>query len=303
MLTDDELGVRLRTRLDQELAAVTAPSDLTDSLRRRARRATATRASLVAGLALVTVAAGVVALGGGGSPSPEADAGPSTAPPVYDVAYVAGQTDGALAKASDFVLRAEYSVDSTELFSYVDTTDMLTLRSRYDIAGPGGPVRSIAVVPGPDGPHGTWEVLVLDHQHQAWWRYTFEPPTLPDGTVVVHSPPRFYDPAEIRDALASGEATLVGREQIDGRETWHLRTDVYRLGELSATLDIYADPQTYLPVRVVTTAGPERDDVRSVDLTWLPRTGENLALLEVPIPEGYGYHEAPIVPDAGPPVG
>lgn len=301
MLTDDELGVRLRARLDEELAGVTAPSDLTDSLRRRARRATATRASVVAGLTLVTAAAGIAALVGGGSPSPEVGPGPSTASPVYDVAYVAAQTDGALAKATDFVVRAEYTVASTG-YSYVDIIDLQTLRSRYENVGPDGPVSSITVVPGPDGPQGTWDVLVVHHQHRAWWRYTFEPPTLPDGTVAVPSPPRFYDPAEVRDALASGEATLLGHDQIDGRETWHLRTDLYRLGELTATLDIYVDPQTYLPLRIVTTPAQERDNVRSVDLTWLPRTDENLALLEVPIPDGYTYHETPLVPEPGQPV-
>lgn len=303
MLTDDELGVRLRTRLDEELAGIIAASDLTDSLRRRARRATAARASVVAGLTLMTAAVGVVALGGGGGAStPEAGTGPSTTPPVYDVAYVAAQTEGALAQASDFVLRAEYTIESTG-YSYVDIVDLQTNQARLDNVGPDGSATSIAMTPVPGAPPGTWDVLVVDHAHRAWWSHRVEPPTLPEAVVAVPVTPRFHDPAEIRDALASGEVTLVGQEQIDGREAWHLWTEVYRLNQPYATLDIYIDPQTYLPLRIVTTRAAGNNNSVATDLTWLPRTGENLALLELPIPDGYAYHEDPLVPEPGQPVG
>jgi hypothetical protein len=302
MLTDDELGVRLRTRLDEELAGITAASDLTESLRRRARRTTAVRASVVAGLTLVTAAVGVAALsGGGGTLSPQAGPDPSTEPPVYDVTYVAAQTDGALANATDFIVRAEYTIASTG-YSYVDTMDLLTLSSRYDNVAPDGSVKSIAIIPKPGGP-GTWDVLVVDHEHQAWWTHPFATPTLPDGTTAAPSPPRYYDPAEIRDALTSGEATLLGVEEIDGRDAWHLRIDVYRLDDLAATLDLYVDPETYLPLRIVTAPAQAGRDPVAVDLTWLPRTDENLALVELPIPDGYTYREGPVLPEPGLPVG
>lgn len=214
MLSDDELGVRLRTRLDDELTGLTAASDLTDTLRRRARRATATRASVVAGLTLVTAAAGVVALSSGPlNPGPTTD--PATAAPAFDVAYVAKQTDGALAKATDFVLRTEYVIEGTG-YSYVDIVDLQTHQARLDNVGPDGSATSTAITPVPGAPPGTWDVLVVDHAHRAWWNHTVEPPTLPDATVVIPFTPRFHDPAEIRDALTSGEVTLVGQEQIDG---------------------------------------------------------------------------------------
>jgi hypothetical protein len=104
--------------------------------------------------------------------------------------------------------------------------------------------------------------------------------------------------------MNSGELTLVGHEQIDGRDAWHLQTAVYRLDQLYATLDIYVDPQTYLPMRIVNTRLVGEPTTSTANLTWLPRTEENLALLDLPVPDGYTYHESPIEPEAsGEPVG
>lgn len=301
MLSDDELGVRMRTRLHDEVAGVTAAPDLTSTLRRRARRVTAARTSLVTGLAVVALASGVVVAQSGAVPEP--GVGPSSAVPVYDVAHVAAQTEGALVKATDFVLKTEYTIQSTG-YAYLKLVDLRTQRARLENIGPDGSASSMAITPVPGASPGTWDVLVVDHPHRAWWRHTLEPPTMPDGTPVTPATPWHYDPAQIRDAMNSGELTLVGREQVDGRDAWHLRTDVYRLGERHSTLDMWVDPETYLPMRIVSTdLLPKLNPVTTTDLTWLPRTDENLALLDVEVPDGYTYHDRPIVPEPGQPVG
>jgi hypothetical protein len=88
----------------------------------------------------------------------------------------------------------------------------------------------------------------------------------------------------LRAAVSCGSLTVDGRQVVDGTETIKLTS---RPGSL-ITETIWVSPDTYLPVRVMTSSPAGLPPVQqTADFTWLPPTAQNLAKLTVPVPAGF----------------
>jgi hypothetical protein len=86
----------------------------------------------------------------------------------------------------------------------------------------------------------------------------------------------------VRDGLAEGSSVIDGTELVDGRELIRL-VDVDLRDDAPVQL---VDPETFLPAGVLGYGGVDEGGYLQT-ITYLPRTPENMALLEAPIGEGY----------------
>jgi hypothetical protein len=91
---------------------------------------------------------------------------------------------------------------------------------------------------------------------------------------------------QLRDAVAAGELVEDGTEMVDGRELIRvIRPDVEAGADIVIML---VDPDTYLPVRARgTIRHGGTGETFSQSYEFLPRTPENLALINPPIPDGF----------------
>src|SRR5262249_31222973 len=106
-------------------------------------------------------------------------------------------------------------------------------------------------------------------------------------------------PDKLRTDLDQGVLRIVGREQLNGRETLHVTRTAqmhpFTVGGRTVTLsdagirvDYWIDVETHLPLRQTTDATSMPNGVALVnDYDWLPRTPENLAKLELHVPRGF----------------
>lgn len=118
----------------------------------------------------------------------------------------------------------------------------------------------------------------------------------PDRNVSVCNPPplpkdagvKIVTPAtmKFREEIAAGTVEVNGRELMDGQETIHVRDS----SKPGMQRDFWVDATTFLPIRKVTTDKfGNRFESR---FEWLPRTQENLRLLEVDL-EGFSQVAPP----------
>jgi hypothetical protein len=94
----------------------------------------------------------------------------------------------------------------------------------------------------------------------------------------------------IIDPLVTGQTgvrfTLLGVENVDGQQTYHLRSSYFPYRTGPARLDVwFSTDQDYFIRGTHTTRGGKV--IERVDNHWLPRTPANLALLTTPIPSGF----------------
>ena len=284
MLTDEQLGERLRTRLNAEVADIVSPTGLSAVVRRRFSHQT--RARRAAMLTPVAVAAAVIvafAVPSGDSRSggvPRADPSrPATAAPVRDIAYVRAHTLTALEAAAQYVIRV-HSTDSDgrvsdRLFDQADgryRTDYFDSQGRRD---------SSTALSRPPTTCVITNVSVF-YLRRTWSMTQFDPgPRKPGSTPCDYHAGPYPDAAEVRAALESGHLYVIGEEQVDGKDTIHLGT-----GLPHGLTDIWVDASTYLPFRDVISKPPSRV---VNEYSFLPRTPENLALLDLEIPDGFTY--------------
>jgi hypothetical protein len=88
----------------------------------------------------------------------------------------------------------------------------------------------------------------------------------------------------LRAAVSCGSLAVAGRQVVDGTETIKLTS---RPGSLISET-IWVSPDTYLPVRVVTSSPAGLPPVQqTADFTWLEPTAQNQAKLTVPVPAGF----------------
>lgn len=97
-------------------------------------------------------------------------------------------------------------------------------------------------------------------------------------------------PSLIRDEIASGRFTVLGRVSLAGRQAIEL-TWSSSLGRLTVTTTLWVDAQTYQPLRSVATTRAALHDLLITAATTeyhiLPATPANLDLLSPPIPAGF----------------
>ena len=87
----------------------------------------------------------------------------------------------------------------------------------------------------------------------------------------------------LRAAVSCKSLTVAGRQRVDGIAAIKLTSPP----DASTSETIWVSPGTYLPVRVVLRAAPGQQVVLTAEITWLPPTAQNLAMLTVPIPPGF----------------
>jgi hypothetical protein len=262
MFTEDQLAERLTARFEAEVDDLHAADDLAGTVRRRhARRTLATRAGLAVALVATVVTSLAVAEGGpGGRHAPPAASAPG-------LAFVAQQTRTALAEATEYIL--ETTADGPKGHS-VDRTDLRTGQGRFDIGG-ATPIESHGV------PADQSALLIVDYRQRTWTRYQISA-----GERIQSLP--YTEPADIAAAIDDGTLELVGTEQVDGRRMLHLRVKDATQFPLIPDFDLWVDAETYLPYRLTSDASGSR---YTYLYRWLPRTPENLATLDLPIPAGF----------------
>ncbi|HLX47330.1 MAG TPA: hypothetical protein VKS82_03250 [Streptosporangiaceae bacterium] len=87
----------------------------------------------------------------------------------------------------------------------------------------------------------------------------------------------------LRAAVSCKSLTVAGRQRVDGIAAIKLTSPP----NASISETIWVSPGTYLPVRVVVRAAPGQPVVLTAEISWLPPTAQNLAMLTVPIPAGF----------------
>jgi hypothetical protein len=108
-------------------------------------------------------------------------------------------------------------------------------------------------------------------------------PRLPGTGFSASSP--LTVAGDLRAAVSCAVLAVAGRQRVDGIEAIQLTS---RPGsKISET--IWVSPSTYLPVRVIIRPAPTKPQSMRADITWLPVTAQNLAILAVPVPAGFRH--------------
>lgn len=303
MRTEQQYGDELGARLRHETEDIRASPDLARKLRRRqAKRTWTIRATMAVPVAAAAVAAVMVTTTGQSVPA-EANNNPVQDMPVENVAQVQAQTLEAVSQASQYVIQMKSTYEGGYYDEWVDKATQRYRNDVYDqsVTTRGSadgrmtlPPAPSAQQPGPvhlhqshgvSGPDGNQDVITVDYDLKTWFtsHTTDRRPTgIPDIT----------DADSIRKAIADGTLELVGKENVDGINTLHLR--LYG-PKRSYRIDMWVDSKNYLPVKeIAAKSGGKAGDKEfpaaaavTTKYTWLPRTEENLARLVLTPPPGF----------------
>jgi hypothetical protein len=250
------------------------------------RAAWALTATAAAAAVAVVVASGVVggsgARGGGpaggqsasGRQAGHLPAGTQAQPHFQTAAYVMRHVRSALAGHRYLLITLDHAPDSqTGRLTYDKIWTSSTSRTDriVDLTPDGQPVTGYLVT---TRPHTTVSI-VIDYRHHTWTRtvYPFGSATDSSGPAPRHET-LSQQSARLRAEVASGKMTLVGRARIDGQAALYLRQGSRRTG----LLEMWVDPQTYLPIRTIgTSPGESPDSPRAIrdDYQWLRATAAN----------------------------
>lgn len=252
MMPDNELLDDVRSVLRAEVANVTAPASLLASVRRRQTRR---RWGWLA-VPLVAAAAAVVVLV------------PREQP--VDMSVVLARTNAALDDVrGNVVYEHGPATDADKYFQPGERG----LNERWH-ASDGSAFRFRATVDGKpvaDLSRSAAGDIFVDHRARTFRKLPGETP----GDDV-------WTPEEIQQAIADGQITVVGpAEPINGKDT--VRLDISSADGRMIVTEMWVDAATYLPVRWRWV----QEGSTPMDVTWLPPTPENLALLTTPIPDGF----------------
>lgn len=282
MSADEEFGRAVGDALRRETADVRAEPGLAAEVRARgSRRAWKLRTAIGAPLTAAAAAAVLVATAGG---TPE--------PRFANVAQVQEQTLRALRSAQNQIIHERTDYDS----GYSETwTDRSTRRYRLDnystLVQPDGtdtdtrtprtgPMHRTQSIAGTGAP-GDVRYTVVDWELRTW-------STNHDDSIVLEGEvPDILDPDALRTAIDEGRMEMIGPERVGDRDTHHLRLFATRRGY---QIDLWVDAATYLPVRetsIVLGEDAPAKPVMTNDYTWLPRSAENLAKLDLVAPPDF----------------
>ena len=281
MSADEEFGRLVGDRLRDEVADLYADKDLARVVRKRLTRRRTWTIGASIGAPLIAAAAAVAVVVSTGTVAPEkpqVDAAPptTTQPRVENLAHVQDMTIQALRSVEEYVIHEKNLLSSGYDESW---TDRATERYRMDaysrIDGPMRLTRSIAG----KGRLGDLHYVYVDYDRKTWHAFhdTEPPPPL--------EVPDILDADALKKAIDEGRMELIGAENIDGRDTHHLRLFATIRGY---QIDLWVDSTSYLPVRETSTVigGPD-EPVMTSEYTWLPRTEENLAKVELTPPPDF----------------
>jgi hypothetical protein len=273
---DEERQVRqLSRQLHEEMSRLEPPRDLAATVRRRHNRLVWAMRMGVAVPAAAAVA--VVAVATLGSPAARQHNGaPSRTDStvVLTAANVSTRTSEALGKLDDYIQSAHEVRSDAQVTDHRE--DAKTKRRRSDdYDAHGAHLTSLSMTGDNDS-----NALVVDYVSHTWYRTGFgiaKASPGPEKPGWLDLP--LVDPDYVKKAEASGTLRLIGPETVGGHNTVHLQWAIEGF-----TLDLWVDASTYLPFRQVTHGAKGGS---TVDYTWLPRTPENLAGLDLAIPAGF----------------
>ncbi len=271
--------------------------------RQVARRRRPRRAMRPAGAVAAALAAGLVVLVAVLVPNARHGA---TGEPAVNAAYVVKRVDRALSAAEPGEI-AQMTVFTT-LGPVIDGKPTGTRSKEWSF---GGQWRSVMYSPAGhpyyDEGSGTASPYVLvSYLTRTWARQPgLGRPAVPVpgkrscGSVVAALPQLFqpgllgagFAPRSLpvtlagalRTAVSCKSLTAAGRQRVDGIAAIELTSPP----NASISETIWVSPGTYLPVRVVVRAAAGQPVVLTAEITWLPPTAQNLAMLTVPIPAGF----------------
>jgi hypothetical protein len=136
--------------------------------------------------------------------------------------------------------------------------------------------------------------VVVEYWRSVWWKGRGMVPMPPikecgnsgkrTAAVIMLDPGPSRMESSIKDAVKAGAFTVIGHQQIDGRDTIALQ-----VGKVKGP-SLWIDPATYLPVRWDFSRGEGSHASvvnETANYTWLPATQSNQANLKVTIPPGF----------------
>jgi hypothetical protein len=275
--------------LQRRSAEITLPDHVFGkALRSYRRRRNGTRALVVTGVVATSAAVGLATVSGPATrPETRPTAGPSrpvTSHRLDTVAFVRAKVAAAVDASTAIVHTTHrYGLNPRE----ERWTDQQTGQFVDWIYRDSGRPDSAIFWPG----HGMTSTVVF-YAEKSW-------STVDTGGSFPMKPATqlFDTPEQIRDALVHDEITLVGHEQLRGRETVHLKyvtTSAFSDGH-PVHVDTWVDAQSYLPLRVVQqstyvpTYLPKGYQRAVDDLDWLPRSPENVAKISLTPPAGFKH--------------
>ena len=312
----------LHDGMERFTAGVQAPAGLARTASRRRRRRLAVRAAVACGTAAVTAAAVVaVAAGAGGGP---AQTGP-TVSQAHTAAYVISRVEKALARqhlvlhgrtsGGDWGPSSSWTYGPRNRFEESTGSGCGHALPNGNCTNRGGSEPYIAVGTALIG--GKLTGVYVSYYNREWSLLPEGP--IPasacsrSGALEMNSPmvPTSDWPAFIHATLACGAAAVTGHVQIDGVETVKITGSPVTVklppGEARAVREkwarsrwtLYADPKTYLPVRLSGSSyayggpAPSTYSEGVTDMQWLPATAANVAQSLVTIPAGFQQVSSP----------
>jgi hypothetical protein len=316
------MSTEFEDRLREEMRHATAGALLSPGLVGRARghlrRRVMTGAAAVAITATAAAAAVIVATGVTGA---------SRESGIRTTAYIVSQVDAALGAAGSAQDIAYLREDGGLVYRWLYNGSQGTSSRNELLAGGGRPGE---IDTGSTTTQARTTAISVNYHTKTWWRESSpasgalsQPPAHSSCTVQValDVQPSTLPvlAADIRRALACGQLTSEGTQNVDGvnaiklgsvqtlTEPAHAATRNGRTTQIPATTyttvtKLWVDPDSYLPVRFVTTTtdssasdpGSYLTGSGTWDVQWLPPTSANLALLTVKIPPGFTQVAAPV---------
>jgi hypothetical protein len=279
----------LRDRMGDATAEIAVPCDLARRAdRHRQRRRVMTRAAAVAITAAVVTATAVVA--------------GTTDTAMTLTARLAGNVESALgtAVAGDDILYAQ-ATDGQDWWYYRGPGKLVSRLEGFQSAG------HPLVDQGFAGTSAGGTLTFVDYGARIWFTRTstgkLPPVSAPQTSCNTDISVRLGQgsatlAANIREALACGQLTSEGTENVNGVNAIKLVSVQTAPGPRRAVLTttLWVDPATYLPARFEQTRTANGQTISvAQNVTWLPPTSANLARLQVPIPAGFEH-----VPPPGP---
>jgi hypothetical protein len=230
---------------------------------------------LLAGVPAIALAGAGAAFAVHGSGAPAA-----TRPSVLTAAYVTKQAEAALGQAGHYIVQTTQQMPGASVITW---SDPVTGNDRQLLKGTGSTIiqwsESYRA-----GNYMHWKITATDTGNRTWYRDTVRASAPmqrePSSSPVTLSP--FTSPAQIKEALTSGQVAIAGKGTVNGQAAVDLR-----LTEKNTQLNYWVNAQTYQPVRM--------DAWKAViGIAWLPRTKSLVRQANTPqIPADFRRVSAP----------